>query len=219
MKPTRPPAFTLVELVVVLAIVAVLAALVLGALRSARAQGQAVQCTGNLRQLAVANLSYAADHNGQLVNAQDRTNKTRWHGVRLSSKQPFNAALGPLAPYLGKEQRVKICPAFLDALRGKATFEENTGGYGYNEVYVGGTPHDRYSAEYLPNIPRLAQTVMFTDTAFARAEGIQEYPYCEPFQRIDSTGRLVGPLFASVHFRHQGRANVAWCDGHVSSEP
>ncbi len=27
------------------------------------------------------------------------------------------------------------------------------------------------------------------------------------------------PSTPSVHFRHNGRANVAWCDGHISSEP
>jgi prepilin-type processing-associated H-X9-DG protein len=76
-----------------------------------------------------------------------------------------------------------------------------------------------YTAERMPNVPQPARTVMFTDTAFARADGIQEYAYCEPFEWVDSSGRMAGALSASVHFRHRGLANVAWCDGHVSAEP
>src|SRR5262249_3900934 len=116
------------------------------------------------------------------------------------------------------EGRVKLCPTFRDALKGNDTFEQGSGGYGYNEIYIGGTPLDYYHGAFVANVSRPSSTIMFTDTAFARADGIQEYPFCEPYQWVDSSNRLAGAMSASVHFRHRGRANVAWCDGHVTAE-
>jgi prepilin-type processing-associated H-X9-DG protein/prepilin-type N-terminal cleavage/methylation domain-containing protein len=55
-------AFTLVELLVVVAIVALLAALLLPALSQARARGQGIVCLSNLRQITLTLHLYAADH-------------------------------------------------------------------------------------------------------------------------------------------------------------
>ena len=60
---------------------------------------------------------------------------------------------------------------------------------------------------------------MFATTAFARAEGLQEYPFAEPPYWVDANGNLQGSLQPSVHFRFGGFALVAWCDGHVTPEP
>lgn len=211
--------FTLVELLVVLAIVAVLAGLLLGATKVVRARGDTARCTANLRQLAGANAAFAADHGGQFVRAQDASNTVRWHGVRASSGEKFDPEKGPLAPYLGRDGGVKICPTFQRALTEEASFnEEGSGGYGYNAVYIGGIPGDAFSSEYLANVAQPSKTVMFTDAAFPNSKGLQEYPFSEPFRAVDYAGRLRAKLSPSVHFRHDERTNVAWCDGHVSSE-
>lgn len=57
----RPRAFTLVELLVVIGIVALLLAVLLPSLNAARAQANAVACLSNVRQIALAAQMYALD--------------------------------------------------------------------------------------------------------------------------------------------------------------
>jgi prepilin-type N-terminal cleavage/methylation domain-containing protein/prepilin-type processing-associated H-X9-DG protein len=221
-KPRRA-AFTLVELLVVMAVVGLLAAMGIGTLPAARAAAEAAVCRSNLRQLAAANLAYAADHGRYVAAAEDieGKNSIRWHGVR--SGQAFDGSKGPLAPYLGgggSSAWVRRCPGFRPEAEG---FETSCGGYGYNALGVG-------SEVCLPGggggtavgmrpgaIEQPAQTVMFADAAYLEGSGkkakLIEYSFAEPPRFADGT--VPRP---TVHFRHRGRANVAWGDGHVSAE-
>jgi len=61
--PSPRAAFGLVELVVVIAVVATLAAITFPAIRSVAARAQSAKCLGNLRQLGVALNTYLADNN------------------------------------------------------------------------------------------------------------------------------------------------------------
>ncbi len=210
--------FTLMEMLVVMAILGLLSTLVFRGAVHALDSGRATVSTSNLRQLALANLAYASDHGGSYAPAQTRDNLTRWHGSRVSMKAPFEADGGFLSPYLGESRQVGLCPLFEKLAKDPKSWEEGSGGYGYNAAYLGGTQANSFRPRNTTSVPDPTATVMFTTTAFAKKSGYQEYPFTEPYVWVDSQGKPSGRLQPSTHFRAGGKALVAWCDGHVTRE-
>jgi len=211
-------AFTLLEIMVVVTILALVVALSFPVYSKVVVLGQASGSMSNLRQLALANLAYAADNDGYYCPAQEPSNLIRWHGSRKSGGAPFDPNDGFLAPYLGYSGVVKKCPLFADMIKGSSSFEDGTGGYGYNATYIGGTPSNTYQPTHVSRVRHPERTVMFTTTAFAKEQGLQEYAFCEPFEWVNPNNQLSGALQPSTHFRAGGKALVAWCDGHVTAE-
>ena len=219
-QPRRHPrssGFTLVELLVVIAIIAILAMLSVLGFQSARLRANQSVSAANLRQLAAANLLYAADRQ-TYCPASEKTNKIRWHGARTSTKEKFDPEKGYLSEYLGLSHSVGVCPEFKRHLSGTSSFENGSGGYGYNATYIGGLPENPFKPNRPANVANPVRTLMFATTAFAVADGVQEYPFADPPQAVDAEWNLTGPLQPGIHFRFNGRALVAWCDGHVSEE-
>jgi prepilin-type N-terminal cleavage/methylation domain-containing protein/prepilin-type processing-associated H-X9-DG protein len=70
-RPRRIPGFTLIELLVVIAIIALLAAMLLPALSRAKEAGRKTKCISNLRNMGLALLMYADDHNGAIPRGND----------------------------------------------------------------------------------------------------------------------------------------------------
>ncbi|TVR50741.1 MAG: prepilin-type N-terminal cleavage/methylation domain-containing protein [Puniceicoccaceae bacterium] len=208
---------TLIEVLAAIAILALLAAIVAPGLRQARENAAASSSRSNLRQLVLANLAFAAEH-GTYAPAQEPLNRIRWHGARTGPTAPFDPARGFLGPYLGRDGLVKTCPLLRHTLRGGASFEDGTGGYGYNAAYIGGSPGWPYRPARPDEVPLPSRTVMFATTAFPRAEGLQEYAYAEPPYWDFGYGASGVRPHPSVHFRFRGQALVGWCDGHVSAE-
>lgn len=230
--PRKTAGFSLVELLVVIGVISTLVGILLPALSSARAAAQRAVCASNLRQLATAAHLYAADNQGFLPPAHLHfitQNLARWHGTRPDLNTPFDFATSPMRRQL-QTPAIKACPSFVfvETTRG---FERSAGGYGYNATYLGSSsgipelaslslPIDEYERR-VTNVPaRLAQirkpaeTVVFADTAIANPLLI-EYSFIEP--PFDSSGNLRNS--PSLHFRHRRQANLAWLDGHVSTEP
>lgn len=221
--------FTLIELLVVITIIAILAALLLPALNTAREAGRRINCVSNIRQLLIANTGYTDENDGYYVLAAEdlwSPNNKRWHGERDHNNAPFDPAKGPLRDYLGERGAVKQCPSFEDNLElagQDASFEAGCGGYGYNATYVGarcdrfgcGPKANKHSAR-AGNVGRPEKTIMFTDSAFVDTlDGdLSAYSFCEPVF-WPSSNMHPDP---TIHFRHNGTANVGWCDGHVSGE-
>jgi prepilin-type N-terminal cleavage/methylation domain-containing protein len=68
---SKPRGFTLIELLVVIAIVAILAAILFPVFAQAKLAAKKTQCLSNLRQIVVANVMYAGDHEDVLPRTMD----------------------------------------------------------------------------------------------------------------------------------------------------
>lgn len=214
-------AFTLVELLVVVAIIAVLVAVLMPVLSVARQKAVAVQCASNLKQIITASINYMGDNKGFWppaaydVMASYQTH--RWHGTRPpppAPPAPFDFAGSCLKKYLHTD-RIKSCGAFEFDSSG---YEAGCGGYAYNNWFLGSSTGDwGYTVEAIRTpakqnmVRRPAEKIAFADAAMAYPQPI-EYSFLEP------PITPWGTPSPSMHFRHRDRANVAWADGHVTSE-
>ncbi len=116
MATPRVRGFTLIELLVVISIIALLIALLLPALGSAKERAQTSLCMSNQRQLALAAITFANDHNSIFPRPHGHTNaagvyENGWvEGDAWGDSARDGIRIGTLYPYLTNQDSVYVCP-------------------------------------------------------------------------------------------------------------
>jgi prepilin-type N-terminal cleavage/methylation domain-containing protein/prepilin-type processing-associated H-X9-DG protein len=211
----KPKGFTLTEVLVVITIIVVLAALSTLGFVKIRSAARGATCTSNLRQIGAAMISYASDKNGQLPPLEDRTGS----GDGLKGIWTQILADGDYLPRvqnsIGKHgcgAGVWACPDCTD-VRGTGKVETNFNGYGAAEgtvlqVKKGTQPNS--GSFRLAQIPKPERTWLVGDAA-NNSKNLKTGWYAIWANPQMWTG---GHAPAA---RHAGKINVCMVDGHVES--
>jgi len=110
-------AFTLVELLVVIAVIAILASLLLPVLERGKSRAKRIQCVGNQRQIGLASLLFANDHGGRFPTRVSTNEGGSLEFVMAAYQMPSNCYFAfqlfrPLAGLL-ISPKLLVCPAVL----------------------------------------------------------------------------------------------------------
>lgn len=211
--------FTLVELLVVIAVIAVIAAMLFPAFGRAKTSAQRVRCISNLRQLGLAARMYCDDHDDAFFRyrgGSTNNGEIFWFGWLergAEGKRAFDPSHGALSPYL-QGRGVELCPSLnYSASYFKPKANGAAFGYGYN-LHLS-TPLDQPRLE-VEKVTRAGETVLFADAAQIntfQAPASPSNPMLEEFYYV-STNQTE----RTGHFRHGSTLNAVFCDGHVGQE-
>jgi prepilin-type N-terminal cleavage/methylation domain-containing protein/prepilin-type processing-associated H-X9-DG protein len=202
--------FTLIELLVVIAIISILAAMLLPALSQARSKARGSVCMNNLKQLSLAFLMYVQENSGYFPVAYYMTS-TAEKGWDYGTEDYMSWQPGSIGDYV--VEKLFECPA-----RNKlvTSYDRPFTGYAYNATYIGGGFSTWVSQTDMPvkisAIRKPSQTVLLADSAIWSS--FTNELISNNYLKAPGCAYYYGP---NVHFRHNGFANVAFCDGHVKS--
>lgn len=216
-------AFTLVELLVVIAVIAILAALLLPALSRAKDSARKVACVSNLRQVGLAVYIYAQDHNGRIPygpQAPPFTHPAEFYPSTGSPTSLISLRSGPpvalgllLKDHLASTPKVLFCPGSdqpVDAaaeLAKVGTIQQAQGSYYYR--HAGVTKLFYTPPEPVPNLQ--------LDNLGTNRQGRPIRALAMDCQFLCSGDVAVYGVKPSTHHR-QLAANVLFSDGHVAAQ-
>lgn len=205
----RRNAFTLVEVLVVVAIIALLIAILMPSLSLARKRGQAAVCMSNVRQLGVATHMFAHTHKGLLVEYGLA------HGGSVDEEKTW---LNTLRNEY-KSKLVARCPSD-DSLRWEQPYHNPESdvdyyrrtSYGVNEYVTGRLDgYERYNR--LDGIPRPATTILYCEMAQEGDYAVSDHVHPVNWQlnpEVEAAKQIELAL-------HVDKSNYVFADGH--SEP
>ena len=124
-------ALTLLELLVVVAIVSILAALLLPALSRAKAYARSTSCKNHLSQMGVALQMYVHDHEHRFPLSVNPYDPSLDQVVGAPNTRYWWAKLQPLS--VDVDQPAYHCPGYNGLVRGEVSPHAPYGSYAYNE--------------------------------------------------------------------------------------
>ncbi|MGL4398952.1 MAG: type II secretion system protein [Luteolibacter sp.] len=209
--PSRYPrrGFTLVELLVVITIIVVLAALSVGTTVRLRDQAFKANSTRNIAQLQIANASYAADHSGRYVPIYSYDENNVREGNWYQNAEFLSNLAGDIRDASGEPTRsAPISMLDPKVYREKKGFHHSiAASYGMNDSGISGD----HSAGAKPGhklnqIPNPSESM-----AFATATDFR-ITYNSRFNWKGVDGKTKN---GDLAYRHGGKALVVFFDGHV----
>ncbi len=192
-------AFTLVELLVTVAIISILAGLLLPVLRSAMEMGRSISCVNNLRQIGLMQRFYQDDNAGNCSYYCFRTTTT-WPEGGNSWKWYWHA----LYPYLKGAEGVMHCPAN-ETIEKKNVFDitiPDAKSYGQN-----------FKFRTIWDVPPSDSTIRISSV---KRPGYVVINGDARYMHLRATTSAIWED-QDMAFRHQDKSNFLLLDGHVES--
>ncbi len=217
----RQRAFTLIELLIVVGVIAMLLSILLPAMARAKHEAKRVLCLSNLRQMGIAAQSYVNANNESYPIAYYIENRpplfvsVAWDFTTTKDwSEGGDTSIEPGLLWQGKTiMKIHQCPSF----KGKTNwYVDPYTGYNYNTSYIGhGSGEATVAPAKATDVRRPDECALFGDGEYASgANKFMRAPWPDEEHGGDSFfGRAAG----TQGFRHLDKTNVVFCDGHGTS--